>query len=270
MKELAQARKVPIIEDAAQALGVKCGGQILGTFGVAGVFSLGRGKVLPAAGGGLIGRNDETLAKQCRQAILTSGDAGSRDFGLISAMETALMAIFLRPRLYWIPAAMPFLKLGASIYDPTFPIRHMSLFQKTLAARLMANLEELASIRQVNAKRLRRALDEINHNQNFRIIWPKEEAGEEGGFLRLPILFREPGMRTKVLAELERYGLGGSAGYPRALCDIPELRPHLMNPENGFPVATSLSKQLITLPTHPWVSEHDCHQIAEVLQRCAQ
>jgi len=171
------------------------------------------------------------------------------------------MAMFIRPSLYWLPASLPFLKLGASIYDPTFPVRPMSGFQEALGARLLPGLKELRNVRQANAGRLRQALEEI---QGLYVIWPQE--GDEGGFLRLSVLVRDATVRRRTLAELERRGLGATCGYPLPLSEVPELRPHIGNLEDSFPVAKLVSRQCVTLPTHPWVSERDIERIVEVFR----
>jgi dTDP-4-amino-4,6-dideoxygalactose transaminase len=241
-------------------------GQPLGSFGEASIFSLSRGKTLPAAGGGLIGTNNETLTYKCQRILgcLASSRDQEGSFGIGSAFEAALMGLFIRPSLYWLPASLPFLKLGKSIYDPSFSIRPMSKFQEQLASRLLPGLDHLVAIRQRNAARLRRALSGL---QGLYIIWPTIE-GETSGCLRLPILLKDPVWRKRVLWELQQEGLGATGGCPAPLSDIPELRSKLAGPGSEFPVARQISQQLITLPTHPHVTESDIERMVEVFRRC--
>ncbi len=255
--DIARAYEVPVIEDAAQALGIRCAGQPAGSFGDAALFSLSRGKPLPAAEGGIIGTNSEILATSCQRLLMQN--PGHR--GFYAAVETALLALFIRPSLYWIPASLPFLHIGASIYDPTFPIAPMSPFQQTLAAHLFPSLEHLQRIRQENAQRLRHALAFC---QELQFIWPKE--GDQGGFLRLPILLKTSERRDKLLNDLKRYGLGAMEGYPAPLSDIANLQKHVVNAEEPFPNAWHVSQQLLTLATHAWVSDSVIEHIAEIFQ----
>ncbi|MFD2248126.1 DegT/DnrJ/EryC1/StrS family aminotransferase [Pontibacter ruber] len=62
--EIAEHYGIPVIEDAAEALGSRYGGHQLGTFGRIGVFSFNGNKIITTSGGGALITNDEDLAKQ--------------------------------------------------------------------------------------------------------------------------------------------------------------------------------------------------------------
>ena len=64
--ELGAAFDVPVLFDAAHALGAVAGGTPVGSFGAAEVFSLTPTKVLVAGEGGLIATNDDALAERMR------------------------------------------------------------------------------------------------------------------------------------------------------------------------------------------------------------
>jgi pyridoxal phosphate-dependent aminotransferase EpsN len=57
---------VPIIEDAAEALGATYRGRMAGTFGVLGVFSFNGNKVITTSGGGMLVSEDRALVEQAR------------------------------------------------------------------------------------------------------------------------------------------------------------------------------------------------------------
>lgn len=63
---LAQEFDIPILEDAAEALGSRFNGQPLGGFGTVGVFSFNGNKILTTSGGGALVTNDATLAQRTR------------------------------------------------------------------------------------------------------------------------------------------------------------------------------------------------------------
>jgi dTDP-4-amino-4,6-dideoxygalactose transaminase len=72
---LAREHNLKVIEDAAQAHGARCHGQLTGQLGDAAAFSFYPGKNLGALGdGGAVTTNDATLA----QAVRTLGNYGSR------------------------------------------------------------------------------------------------------------------------------------------------------------------------------------------------
>ncbi len=266
--EIAREYGIPIVEDAAQAMGCSYMEAPLGSFGEANIFSLSRGKSLPAAGGGLIGTRDEMFTEGCRRILRRAGAPRetARNVGVGSAIEAALRGMFMRPSLYWVPASLPFLGLGQSTYDPNFEIRPMSKFQEQLAARLLPALDRLVAIRQRNAARLRRALGDV---PGLSIISPAIDQ-EKNVCLRLPILVEDSVRRNQLLEELERQGLGATCGYPSPLSDLSELRSKLTGSAVQFPVARQISQQLITLPTHPDVTECDMDRMVEVLRRCIQ
>ena len=261
---VAQDYGIPVVEDAAQAMEFICKDHPGDKSVDATMYSFSRGKTIPGAGGGLIGTNDDALAAQCRRIMIgkLSEDPHSSRLGLQHAIETAFMSIFIRPSLYWLPDSLPFLKLGASIYDPTFPIEPMSRFQEALAVRLLSGLEELQDVRKANAVRLGLALAEL---KSVCAICPRES--EACAPLRLPVLIQDQSMRNKVLTELQIRGLGVTGGYPSPLSEIPGLKPSLADSDGDFPIAKQISRHLVTLPTHPWVNDRDIKQIVEVFQR---
>jgi dTDP-4-amino-4,6-dideoxygalactose transaminase len=63
---LAQEFDLPILEDAAEALGSRWQQQPLGSFGQVGVFSFNGNKILTTSGGGALVTNDRALAEQAR------------------------------------------------------------------------------------------------------------------------------------------------------------------------------------------------------------
>jgi perosamine synthetase len=60
--EIAKNKKIPVIEDAAEALGSKFEGSYLGSFGITGIFSLSPFKTISSGQGGLIVTNDKEVA----------------------------------------------------------------------------------------------------------------------------------------------------------------------------------------------------------------
>lgn len=57
---------IPIIEDAAEALGATYSGTSGGTFGVMGIFSFNGNKIITTSNGGMLASNDETFIEEAR------------------------------------------------------------------------------------------------------------------------------------------------------------------------------------------------------------
>jgi dTDP-4-amino-4,6-dideoxygalactose transaminase len=64
--EIANHFEIPVIEDAAEALGSTYKGQALGTFGKVGILSFNGNKIITTSGGGALISDDEDFVKQSR------------------------------------------------------------------------------------------------------------------------------------------------------------------------------------------------------------
>ncbi len=74
IQELAQHYGVPIIEDAAEALGSRYKGRLLGTFGKMGVFSFNGNKIITTSGGGALVSSESDLVEQTRWLAMQAKD----------------------------------------------------------------------------------------------------------------------------------------------------------------------------------------------------
>jgi dTDP-4-amino-4,6-dideoxygalactose transaminase len=72
---IAQEFELPILEDAAEALGARFRGQPLGSFGQVSVFSFNGNKILTTSGGGALLTHDAELATQARFLATQAKDA---------------------------------------------------------------------------------------------------------------------------------------------------------------------------------------------------
>ncbi len=64
--EICQKYNVPLIEDAAEALGASYKGRCPGTFGTIGIYSFNGNKIITTSGGGMLVSDDERLVKKAR------------------------------------------------------------------------------------------------------------------------------------------------------------------------------------------------------------
>jgi len=70
--EVAAEWGIPVIEDAAEALGSSRGGRHAGTFGRCGILSFNGNKIITTGGGGAVLTADEQLAGECRHLATTA------------------------------------------------------------------------------------------------------------------------------------------------------------------------------------------------------
>lgn len=64
--EIANRYEIPVIEDAAEALGSKYKNKLLGTFGIMGILSFNGNKIITTSGGGALISNNEELIEKSR------------------------------------------------------------------------------------------------------------------------------------------------------------------------------------------------------------
>ncbi|MEO1427951.1 MAG: DegT/DnrJ/EryC1/StrS family aminotransferase [Cyanobacteria bacterium J06632_19] len=73
--EVCQKYDVPLIEDAAEALGASYKGRAPGTFGTIGIYSFNGNKIITTSGGGMLVSDDEKLVKKARFLATQARDA---------------------------------------------------------------------------------------------------------------------------------------------------------------------------------------------------
>ncbi len=244
-----------LVEDAAQGSGAWLQGRPLGTFGDVSVLSFGRGKGVTGGGGGALLAFSERGSRivEAARAALQKGRGGLRETVLLCA-QWALG----RRGLYRLPASLPFLRLGETIYRPPHPPRGASNTSLLVLARTWPLAEGEAELRRRNAERLL-----ARHGPALQRITPPRDA--RPGYLRLPLL-ASPRTRAVVAAH-ETRRLGIVAGYPMPISELPGLRARWMNQEERLPGAHRLAAELVTIPTHGGLLEGDLRRIERWMDR---
>jgi len=253
LRELCRASGAALFDDAAQAMGASMGGRLAGTMGDLGLFSLSRGKNMTAVDGGIVLTNRDDVAEG-----LTALVPEPARFSARHVAQSLMLLAMLHPRAYWLPTSLPFLNIGASVFDPVFPLESMDSWCTGLAGRVLERLDALNAGRKNVAASLLSKLDKVD---GVRTIRPLPEA--EPVFLRLPLLPEKGAWPHGRVPEIPELGVVRS--YPLALQDIAPLKPHLVGSGN-CPVAALLAQNLLTLPTHGFVQDADSMAMADVLK----
>lgn len=239
-----------VIDDAAQGAGASWRGRPLGALGSLGVLSFGRGKGITAGRGGAL------LANDARGAAALEAIGGALAPACTSPSEpvTALAQWLLaRPSLYAIPASLPFLRLGETMYHPPTPPRAMSRFGAGLLQRTLTYATNEAQRRRATAERWAKVL--LALPPSLASI-PRAPSGAEPGALRQPILVCDPALRTRFRSTAARR-LGVWPAYPTPLADLTGFAPRVLNADAAFPGARALAEMLFTAPTHSQVRDTD-------------
>jgi dTDP-4-amino-4,6-dideoxygalactose transaminase len=251
-KELAGAQGLFVVEDAAQSMGGQWQGRMLGTIGDVGFFSLGRGKAFSTVEGGLIVTDDDEIGRALARKV-----AGVGGYGVGGCLRLVLyalaLALFVHPRLYWFPRSLPFLKLGETIFDPSFPIRRLSAFQAGLARGWAARIAEFQRVRIRNARTIADCgIPALGGERSLPCL------------IRYPVLATDVEAKRKILNESEREGRGIANGYPDSIDGIRELGE--IGGKGAFPAARDVAARLLCLPIHSYVRERDLQEIARSLR----
>jgi dTDP-4-amino-4,6-dideoxygalactose transaminase len=260
IQRIALGKGAYVLEDAAQAAGARVENRKAGTIGDIGILSLGRGKNICALGGGVILTDKEPLASLIDEVL----DLYPRESFLpeCSSMLTGMaLSLFLHPERYAIPAHLPFLNLGANVFDPDFRIARLSNVNAEVGRRAFSSLDRYNEIRIQNARLL---YHHLRDNESLRI--PNPDVAGQPVYLRFPILFRKEETRRRVFQGLSRRRLGVSCSYPTPLNEIAGFRRYLYA-EDDYPGAKFVADRILTLPTHPYVTEHDIRRILSRIER---
>ena len=246
-----------LIEDAAQGAGASLRGRPLGSFGDLVVLSFGRGKGITAGRGGALlshGEAPAALVDHARTELLPPRR------GLRELIQLKAQWLLGRPSLYWLPAALPFLHLGETIYHAPSAARAMSdVAARTLAVTYLRAEQECA-VRRTNGQHL---LD--RGRRCLQVLRVPETA--QPGYLRLPFL-ATPEVRALAESRATR-ALGVMPGYPKALCDLDGFAGRVRNRSDEFTGARRLVGRLITVPTHSLLGTSDVTRLERWIEQDA-
>jgi dTDP-4-amino-4,6-dideoxygalactose transaminase len=237
-----------VISDAAQGAGALLGGRPLASWGDLAVLSFGRGKGMTGGMGGALLAHDEAWRAPVEGLTLEAPRGGPGE-----AIALVAQWLLTRPSLYGIPAGVPWLGLGQTVYHPPHAARDLSALAAGVLTVTMGLTEWETQRRRRNASWLIERLPP-DACQSPRLL-----PGSTPGWLRLPLFLTgasEPSPNERLVRSLGIY-----PGYPIALPDLPGFGARLLPDDQSFPGARELARRLVTLPTHGAVRGRDLQQL---------
>jgi dTDP-4-amino-4,6-dideoxygalactose transaminase len=240
-----------VIEDAAQAAGATLDEVRVGAQASLTVLSFGRGKGWTGGGGGALLAFDEAGRRALRAARALLGTA-RWGWGELAALGCQLL--FARPSLYALPASLPVLRLGQTVYRPPHELRGAPAASCAVITASRPLAERELPMRRANADRL---LVAVQGRPGFETIRAAPQA--RPGYLRLPVVTSPAVRRAAVEARATR--LGVSPAYPQALCDLRGFAARCVNRDAAFPGSRLLASRLCTFPTHGLLSRRDLSEL---------
>jgi dTDP-4-amino-4,6-dideoxygalactose transaminase len=253
VEALAAEYEAVVIEDAAQGQGASWRGRPLGSLGPISILSFGRGKGWTGIqGGALLLRQGwaDGLADP-RPYINPVGELR----GFLSAVAQWSMG---RPACYAIPASIPWLRLGETLYREPAPIKAITRFAAALVARSQAAANREADARRANADWL---LRRFKPDSRFCTVQIKP-AGTPG-YLRLALRVRAGAAGFAGLRRSRQ--LGAARSYPSTLAKLAQLQDRLVGRADRFLGGETLSRELVTFPTHSRLSAAERSDLLQLL-----
>ncbi len=287
LQNLAEAHGAFLVDDAAQAMGGMVGKDYAGTMGHVGLFSLSRGKAVTAVEGGIIlvpkGQQAQRITTALERNMTAHRHQEPKLYSYTwqvkswasTCIKASALVLLRQPYLYTLPASLPWLHIGASIFEPHFENGPMCSFSKELTLDALPLMEQSHGRRRRKAARYTQLLQKNTSLQPLTLETPTRPV-----YVRYPLLPKaeKEVCIQRILAHeggvtAKKFGI--SRGFPLALCDVAPLQEHLSSATRAdkdrlFPHARHVAQNLITLPTHEHVREGDMQRIAEFLAQMCQ
>lgn len=219
---------VPIVEDAACALGASLGGKMAGTWGNIGCFSFHPRKAITTGEGGVIVTDDARTARRLRALRNHGQDPDSPTVDFILPGFNNRMTEFQGA-------------LGAS---------QMSKLDRVIAARRALSAKYDGMLDAALERPGARGADERHVFQSYVALLPRELAGS----------------RTEYIAQLRKAGVEAQIGTWHVPL-IRYYRERYGYELGAFPVCDDVAQRAITLPLYEGMSEEDQREVAYQAQR---
>ena len=258
---MAIARKTGayLLEDSAQAYGANLRGNMAGTLGDVGIFSVGRGKPIRGIAGGVIVLCRAELHIATRETVAGWSMAGLWR-RMLEVVRLCAYRICFHPALYRLLESIPALGIGNTEYDPEFYVGQLAPSQCRIAeAAAHRSMRE----RPERLKKIRRLTSPQGMMTTFE--FPRCEGGEMGSVPRLPVLAANKAARDQAISAMRMKRIGASIMYPKALCCLDALSSHRLEKKVHCAGAEELAQRLFTLPVHELVGPQEIAIMREVL-----
>ncbi|MBN2579201.1 MAG: DegT/DnrJ/EryC1/StrS family aminotransferase [Pirellulales bacterium] len=225
--EIAKAKNLSIIEDAAQAIGSEYQGKRAGSMGRYGCFSFFPSKNLGAAGdGGLVTVQDAELADRLK----------------------VLRAHGSKPKYYH------------SLIGGNF---RLDALQAAVVSVKFRHLDQWSAGRQANAARYRRLFEQAGLVQNGTVTLPEEVPG--GRHIYNQFVIRGP-RRDALQKHLKENNIGTEVYYPVPL-HLQKCFAYLGHREGDFPESEKAAQETLALPIYPELNDRQAEYVVDSIRR---
>ncbi|WP_315072367.1 DegT/DnrJ/EryC1/StrS family aminotransferase [uncultured Clostridium sp.] len=250
INKIAKKHNLKVVEDAAQAVGSKYKGKMIGTLGDAACFSFFPTKNLSCAGdGGMIVTNDDNIAIVAR-ALRThgSGENGQKAFNFLNNIKEEIETS----------------KDGDdTVYNPLKYYNYLIGFNSRLdaiqAAILRVKLPHLDKWNE-GRRKIAKIYDEKLKNSN--VVTPVVDKENDPIYHQYVLQCED---RETMLTKLKEKGVATGVYYPVPL-HLQKVYKDLGYKEGDMPVAEYLSHRTFAIPVYPELTEAEVDYIIESIK----
>lgn len=248
---ISRRHNVLVVEDAAAAIGAKCQGKMVGTFGDATIVSFHMTKVISGGIGGALLTSDDELASKVHTLLRAAASANRR---LIPFLRAFAWKAATNPLLYPYLHVAYRLVYGEAMHEllqvsSEIPPRFVRTCTRFSAALVLMQLQQLDS----NLHRRRELADMYRSELSEYSVLPAILGDCSPAWIQFPLLV---GDRGTFYRYMQRKGVDLSWTYRYSCSDAFGL--------GGFPNADRAAKMVLGLPTYPSLSDEDAWYICAV------
>jgi dTDP-4-amino-4,6-dideoxygalactose transaminase len=226
---IAERREIPLIEDAAQAIGAEYRGRRAGTMGRYGCFSFFPSKNLGAAGdGGLVTAQDAAVAEQLRVLRVHGSN----------------------PKANYYHS-----RIGGNF--------RFDALQAAVVTVKLRYLDRWTADRQANAARYRRLFEAAGLTGAGRVRPPYEMPGNRHIYNQFVIRAER---RDQLFEHLKAEGVGVAIYYPVPL-HLQQCFAYLGHRAGDFPASEAAAQETLALPIYPELSDAQAEYVVDCIAR---
>lgn len=226
-----RSKKIPIVEDAAEAIGARYRGKRIGNVSEISCFSTYATKNLHTCEGGFITTNDDALADEMRMV---------RNQGQITRYNQVTLGFNFR----------------------------MQELNAVIGLEQLKILDRLNETRMNNSLALKEALSKIGSLNFQRVDSPKDNAWY---LFSLTLDERKAGMsRDRLVQTLKDKGVEADVAWPTPIHLQPYFKQTFGYKEGDFPVAEKICKTVFQLPIQPFLTEEEVQRVISTVKSVLQ
>lgn len=263
---IARAKKIPVIEDCAHAMGVKYNGRRLGRFGDAAFFSFGRDKVVSSVFGGAMIAHNAQLAQRIN-TIIEKLPMPPRRWILQQLLHPILMEPIMRHYTHggkyalWLLQKLHVLSRALSWQEKQGkqPPHLHARFANALAALALNQLTKAETMFADHRKKIAALYRTQLPAPRFRFV-----QNDEGRGVPLRVTFRvnnPDALRRAALA----VGIQLGDWYDTVIAPKDTNITAMHYTPGSSPVAEQLAREVVNLPTHIRLTADDANRIIAFL-----